>query len=64
MKSKFLGLLAVELLAGPVAANAVIRTYDFTVNSGPTGSLVGATSTGYFSFDESRLRPCHVVERP
>jgi ABC-type Mn2+/Zn2+ transport system permease subunit len=53
MKTKILGLLAVGLLAGPMAANAVTRTYDFTVNGGPSGALAGVTSSGYFAFDES-----------
>jgi len=53
MKSKILGLLAVGLLAGPMAANAVTRTYDFTVNGGSLGTLAGVTSSGSFSFDET-----------
>ena len=52
MKTKILGLLAVGLLAGPMGANAAIRTYDFTVDGGSTGPLAGVTSSGYFSFDE------------
>jgi hypothetical protein len=53
VKSRLLGLLAVGLLVGPIGANAVPVTYDFTVNGGPTGPLAGVTSSGSFTFDDS-----------
>jgi PEP-CTERM motif len=49
MKSKFLGLLAIGLLAGPPAANAISGTWYFSA-PGPT-----TTYTGQFSFDDLDL---------
>jgi len=47
MKSKILGLLAVGLLTGPVAANAIVR-YEFTaISSFPNPDLGGTVSGGF-----------------
>jgi hypothetical protein len=53
MKGKIPGLLAVGLLAGPMAANSAIVTYDFTVDGGFSGPLKDIPSSGYFSFDDT-----------
>jgi hypothetical protein len=53
MNKKRLAILAVGLLAGPMAANAIPTTYDFTVNGGASGPLAGVTSSGSFTFDDS-----------
>jgi hypothetical protein len=59
MKVKFLGLLAVALLTGPLAAQAApityYYTYAFTVNGGPSGPLARQTSTGSFTFPSSDI---------
>jgi PEP-CTERM motif len=52
MKKRFLALIAVGVL-GPLAAQAIPVTYDFTVNGGATGPLAGVTSSGFFTFDDS-----------
>ena len=53
MNKTILALLASATLASPIAANAALVTYDFTVDGGPTGPLAGVTSSGYFTFDDS-----------
>ena len=45
MRTRILGLLAVGLLVGPMAANAVVVTYDFSTSVG----------NGYFSYDDSNI---------
>ena len=47
MNKKFLAMVALGLLAGPMAANAGPITYDL----GWTGTS-GYTMTGYFSYDD------------
>jgi hypothetical protein len=46
------GLLTLALLAGPMAANASVVSYDFTI-TGTSGPSMGLTSNGSFSFDTS-----------
>jgi PEP-CTERM motif len=46
MKKKLLVMIAVGLLAGPMAANAVPVTYQFTVSD-------GLNSSGFFTYDDS-----------
>lgn len=53
MRTKFLGLLGVALLAGALAAHAAPITYSFTVNAGSSGPLAGQTATGSMTFDSS-----------
>lgn len=53
MKHRLLSLVAAALLAGPIASQAAIVTYDFSVNGGPSGPLANVTASGYFSFDDS-----------
>ena len=56
MKKILLAMVAVALLAGPMAANAVPVTYDFTVAEGPPplpGTVCGICSSGFFTFDDS-----------
>jgi len=49
-KSTYLALLAI--LLSPMAANADLITYDFTVTA-PDGPLAGTVESGSFSFDSS-----------
>jgi hypothetical protein len=55
MTAKLLGLLAAGLLAGPLAADAALVTYNFAVNGGASGLLAGVESSGYFAIDETRI---------
>jgi hypothetical protein len=59
MYEKFLLILAVGLLAGPMAANADIRTWDFTVtidkDFGTTSLPIGTVLTGNVSLDDTGL---------
>lgn len=52
MKSKFWAILAVGMLMGPMAANAVVVTYDFTW-TGTAGPNAGTSESGFMSFDDS-----------
>ena len=54
MKSKILGLLAVGLLAGPMAANAGLITFDLTYSGAPFGN--SAVGSGSITFDDAILR--------
>ena len=63
MKKNFLAMVAVGLLAGPMlttTASAVPITYDFTV-TGEDGPLVGVTSSGFFTYDDSIVVPGSTV---
>jgi hypothetical protein len=59
MKSKILGLLAVALLAGPMAANAALITYEWSgkiINAGTlAGISVGDTITGTFTYETTTV---------
>lgn len=56
MNKKLLGIVAAGLLAGPMAANAIPITYDFTVHA-TSGQLAGVTSSGFFTYDDSIVPP-------
>jgi hypothetical protein len=53
MKNGVLALAAAAALAGSLAAQASIVTYDFTVNGGGVGPLGNENSSGTFSYDTS-----------
>jgi hypothetical protein len=59
MHKKLLSILAASLLAGPMIANADVRTWDFTVvidkDFGTTSLPVGTIFTGSVSVDDSGL---------
>lgn len=57
MKNRFLGLLALGLLVGPIEAAASPITYAFAVDGGLSGPLAGVPSSGYFTFDASIIPP-------
>jgi hypothetical protein len=57
LKNRFLGLLALGLLVGPIEATASPITYAFTADGGLTGPLAGVTSSGFFTFDDSIAPP-------
>jgi hypothetical protein len=52
LRALVLVLVTVALLAGPVATQASVVSYDFTV-TGTSGPFNGVTSNGNFSFDRS-----------
>jgi hypothetical protein len=53
MKTKILGLVAVGLLAGPMAANAGAVKFGLEYSGAPFGN--SATGTGFIVFDDSVL---------
>ena len=54
MNKNILATVAVALRAGPMAANAIPITYDFTVNGGGLfGPVADVTASGSFTFDDS-----------
>jgi len=61
MNKKLLAMVAVALLAGPVAANAVPVTYDFTVANSFFNPTV--TASGWFTFDDSISIPGGTVNQ-
>jgi hypothetical protein len=59
INNKFLAILAVGLLIGPIAANADIRTWDFAIiidkDFGSTSLPIGTVLTGNVSVDDTGL---------
>jgi PEP-CTERM motif len=61
MNKKLLAMIAVALLAGPMAANAVPVTYDFIVAD---NILHQVTAPGWFTFDDSISIPGGTITQP
>lgn len=53
MKTTILGVLAVGLLAGPMAANAALITFDLSYSGAPFGNT--AVASGSITFDDAIL---------
>jgi len=63
MKHKVLGLLAVGMLAGPMAAYAALITFDLTYSGAPFGN--SAVASGSITFDDAILPiPGFVINEP